>query len=783
MLLSSSQKNRSIEKVEIFIWWLTITLLGTGFMPLSAWVFRHFDDRGWLFSKSLGIFLTAWVFFVLNTAHIISFIQRNCLILTAFLIALNILAFFKLDMREIFRGVDLKLIAIEEAMFFVVLAVWVYIIGFKPEAYGTEKFMDYAFMTSMTRSLYMPFEDMWFSGESINYYYGGQYIAAWLVKASGIGVGVGYNIMRATVAAFSFVMPFSLCYQLISDRLQDGRKWARWAAGLIGGWAVAFCGNVHYILYGIIKELTNSDYRYWFPDSTRYIGYDPDLPDKTIHEFPAYSTVLGDLHAHYINVMFVVCVTAIAYACVQKIAREIEAKKVVTSALAVGGRVQSTSASEANGAEKTSPAAETGGMVKSPVVQKVDSKAKASAAKADWKVLLAEILRPEIILIGIFTGVFKFTNYWDFPIYFVVCGSLIFFMNLRKYRDDLTGFAIVMGGQAACAFLIGTVACLPFTLTFDQISTEIGFTHTHTVFYQFMVLWGLPIICTLFYIICLLLEQGRLPSAKRTGAGKASEGNKAEKATKPIAYPDLAALLLALCALGLIYMPEVIFVKDIYSGEHYRANTMFKLTYQAFILFGMVMPYVIIRTLTVVRKLWAQVVSMVLCFILLMTGGFIVRSSKDWFGNVMDRSLRISTDASVFVDQSFPSDFEAIAWLNNTVSGRPVVLEAPGDSYTGYERVSVATGLPTVRGWYVHEWLWRSDTDLLNERSADIETIYTGEDEQAVRDLIKKYNISYIYIGSLERSMYANINDDLLQSIGTVAYSDGVSTYILKVAG
>jgi uncharacterized membrane protein len=356
-------------------------------------------------------------------------------------------------------------------------------------------------------------------------------------------------------------------------------------------------------------------------------------------------------------------------------------------------------------------------------------------------------------------------------------------MNLRKYRDDLTGFAIVMGGQAVAAFLIGTVACLPFTLTFDQISTEIGFTHTHTVFYQFMVLWGLPIICTLFFIICLLIEQGKLPSVKGKGNRKAKAESKAGENRKPIAYPDLAALLLALCALGLIYMPEVIFVKDIYSGEHYRANTMFKLTYQAFILFGMVMPYVIIRTLTVVKKLWAQVVSMVLCFILLMTGGFIVRSTKDWFGNIMDRSLRVSTDASVFVDQSFPSDFEAIAWLNNTVSGRPVVLEAPGDSYTGYERVSVATGLPTVRGWYVHEWLWRSDTELLNERSADIETIYTGEDEQTVRDLIKKYNISYIYIGSLERSMYANINDTLLQSIGTVAYSDGVSTYILKVAG
>lgn len=754
--------------MEIFIWWLTITLLGTGFMPLSSWVFRHFDDRGWLFGKSLGIFLTTWVFFVLNTAHIVSFIQRNCLIVTGLLIALNILAFFKLNMRDLFRGVNLRLIIIEEIMFFAILAIWVYIIGFRPEAYGTEKFMDYAFMTSMTRSLYMPFEDMWFSGESINYYYGGQYIAAWLVKVSGIGVGVGYNIMRATVAAFSFMLPFSLCYQLISDRLREGEKWARWAAGLIGGWAVAFCGNVHYILYGIIKELRDSDYSYWFPDSTRYIGYDPDLPDKTIHEFPAYSTVLGDLHAHYINIMFVVCITAIAYACVQKIAREIEAKKEASSVRAAEGAVNPLSATADEDA------------VKSPSVPVADGTAGEPYVRADWKALLTEIFRPEIILIGIFTGVFKFTNYWDFPIYFVVCGALIFFMNLRKYRDDLTGFATVMGGQAVTAFLVGTIACLPFTMTFDQISTEIGFTHTHTVFYQFMVLWGLPIICTLFYIICLLIEQGRFPSAKRKGTAEAPAENKAAKA---IAYPDLAALLLALCALGLIYMPEVIFVKDIYSGEHYRANTMFKLTYQAFILFGMVMPYVIIRTITVMRKLWAHVVSMVLCFILLMTGGYIIRSSKDWFGNVMDRSLRISTDASVFVDQSFPSDFEAIAWLNNTVSGRPVVLEAPGDSYTGYERVSVATGLPTVRGWYVHEWLWRSDTDLLNERSADIETIYTGEDEQTVRDLIRKYNISYIYIGSLERSMYANINDTLLQSIGTVAYSDGVSTYILKVAG
>ena len=37
---------------------------------------------------------------------------------------------------------------------------------------------------------------------------------------------------------------------------------------------------------------------------------------------------------------------------------------------------------------------------------------------------------------------------------------------------------------------------------------------------------------------------------------------------------------------GLALLPEIVYVKDIYSGSYKRANTMFKLTYQAFIMFG-----------------------------------------------------------------------------------------------------------------------------------------------------------------------------------------------------
>src|SRR5699024_134924 len=117
------------------------------------------------------------------------------------------------------------------------------------------------------------------------------------------------------------------------------------------------------------------------------------------------------------------------------------------------------------------------------------------------------------------------------------------------------------------------------------------------------------------------------------------------------------------------------------------------------------------------------------------------------------------------------------------VEGSPVVLEANGDSYTEYERVSAMTGLPTVLGWYVHEWLWRNDVADLNAKAADAETIYTSGDEEQVRELLEEYDVSYIFVGSCERSKYGeNLNNEMLKSLGNVVFQDEWSdTYIVKV--
>ena len=93
------------------------------------------------------------------------------------------------------------------------------------------------------------------------------------------------------------------------------------------------------------------------------------------------------------------------------------------------------------------------------------------------------------------------------------------------------------------------------------------------------------------------------------------------------------------------------------------------------------------------------------------------------------------------------------------------------------------TGLPTILGWYVHEWLWRNDTADLNQKSADVENIYTSADEALVQNLISQYNVSYIFVGSTEQEKYAErLNHDMIQSLGEIVYQDEYyDTYILKI--
>ena len=714
-------------------WYLLALVLGAAAMPLTGRLFRRFQDRGWMFSKVTAIAVSGFLTWFLVAVKIIKFTTMTCIVVTLVCAA----ASFILYCREQKAGFEcipfahLDLVYAEELLFFAAFLLWTYFAGFHPAAYGTEKFMDYGFMEAMMRSKTLPATDLWYSQGKINYYYGGQYFAVFLTKLSGAKVELTYNLMRTFVAGLAFAMPFSLVHQMVTDRL--GKTGSRWkkalpsVTGILAGISVSIAGNMHYVVYGqiipFIQKLKGEEVSsYWFPDATRYIGFNPDVEDKTIHEFPCYSFVLGDLHAHVVDIMFVLLLLGLLYAWM---------KKVRTTELS----------------------------------------GESMSRRKFWK---KQLLMPQLLATGALLGMFHWTNYWDFVIYFVVtCGAALF-MNIIGQKGKIRWALGVTAAQAAEILILATVIIMPFTLQFDtsNMVQGIALAQHHSLPHQLLVLWGLPGILTILFVVSLLIEKLR-----------GAEQKSLYHLLTSIRLPDLFAVLMGLCAIGLVLIPELVYVRDIYENGNARANTMFKLTYQAYIMFGMTMIYVIFRLLVIGKNKILKVLAFIGLFFFVWTCGYFGNSVHSWFGEVWKPSQYKGLNATAFLETDFPEDVNGIRWLKENISDAPVVLEANGDSYSEYERVSAMTGLPTIMGWYVHEWLWRGNLSDLNAKIEEIQEIYTSTDETRVKELLEEYNVSYIFVGSCERNKYgADMNNDLLKSLGEVVFQDlEYPTYIVKI--
>ena len=714
-------------------WYLLALVLGAAAMPLTGRLFRRFQDRGWMFSKVTAIAVSGFLTWFLVAVKIIKFTTMTCIVVTLVCAAASLILYCREQKAgfECIPFAHLDLVYAEELLFFAAFLLWTYFAGFHPAAYGTEKFMDYGFMEAMMRSKTLPATDLWYSQGKINYYYGGQYFAVFLTKLSGAKVELTYNLMRTFVAGLAFAMPFSLVHQMVTDRLgKTGSRWKKTlpsVTGILAGISVSIAGNMHYVVYGqiipFIQKLKGEEVSsYWFPDATRYIGFNPDVEDKTIHEFPCYSFVLGDLHAHVVDIMFVLLLLGLLYAWM---------KKVRTTELS----------------------------------------GESMSRREFWK---KQLLMPQLLATGALLGMFHWTNYWDFVIYFVVtCGAALF-MNIIGQKGKIRWALGVTAAQAAEILILATVIILPFTLQFDtsNMVQGIALAQHHSLPHQLLVLWGLPGILTILFVVSLLIEKLR-----------GAEQKSLYHLLTSIRLPDLFAVLMGLCAIGLVLIPELVYVRDIYENGNARANTMFKLTYQAYIMFGMTMIYAIFRLLIIGKNKILKVLAFIGLFFFVWTCGYFGNSVHSWFGEVWKPSQYKGLNATAFLETDFTEDVNGIRWLKENISDAPVVLEANGDSYSEYERVSAMTGLPTIMGWYVHEWLWRGNLSDLNAKIEEIQEIYTSTDETRVKELLEEYNVSYIFVGSCERNKYgADMNNDLLKSLGEVVFQDSeYPTYIVKI--
>ncbi|MFA5770947.1 MAG: DUF2298 domain-containing protein, partial [Patescibacteria group bacterium] len=216
----------------------------------------------------------------------------------------------------------------------------------------------------------------------------------------------------------------------------------------------------------------------------------------------------------------------------------------------------------------------------------------------------------------------------------------------------------------------------------------------------------------------------------------------------------------------LTIIPEFFYIKDIYP-QHFRANTMFKLGYQAFSMMGIASIVTFYLLKNIKKSIIYYLLSIIFVVFLFFPSVYPYFSVPSYYGK-LDRKVQL--DGQIWLKGSNLEDNEIIDYLNKNEKGQPVILEAQGDSYTDYERISAFTGLPTVAGWWVHEWLWRGSSDIVGKRIPEVITLYESNDIVKTKSLINKYNIKYIVISRLERQKYPNLKEVKWSKIGKLIF-------------
>jgi len=380
--------------------------------------------------------------------------------------------------------------------------------------------------------------------------------------------------------------------------------------------------------------------------------------------------------------------------------------------------------------------------------------------------------RLRLALLALLIAALALTNPWDLPVYFTLIGIL----GLHRLWNDKRPLRAILG---AAGVVIGLAAAmvvlsLPFTRHFHAQFQGIGRVHQRTALAPFVIVFGfllLPFIvrlgrdlareladdpplrdlvyaCAAFTLLALyvatqsavlILTAALVIAGLLTLLGPI----RGEVATLAVALATTAAIALGAC--------EIVFLRDPYGADLHRMNTVFKLYFQAWVLLALAFPALVVGWIDGSER-WGQRIAVAV----LLTGLTaslcypMAATALRW------RAARsLSLDGMAYLDRDHPSDGPAIRRLAAEAKGVPVVLEATGDAYSYYARVSSNSGLPTILGWANHEGVWRGADPRIERRKHDVDGLYQELDVDRVRERLARYHVRYVFVGELERQRFS----------------------------
>jgi YYY domain-containing protein len=747
------------------IWIQALAMLG---LPLSLFLFRALPDRGYLLAKPLSILIVAYLAWLFASLQWMPF-SRNSVLLGALLVAtasLIVVYTRRVDVFGFFRD-NLRLVIIGEVIFIGSFLVFLLIRAANPDLWhpynGGEKPMEMAYLTAVVRSTYMPPYDPWFAGGYINYYYFGQFIVASLIKVTGILPEMAFNLAIPLFFALTTVGVFSLVYNLAEGTRRsigtNGIRASPMLAGFVAIFFVALMGN----LDGII-QLGQGLTRVWgdnqpfgtfdFWRSSRMIP--PGYPSgHEITEFPFFTFLFGDLHAHLMAIPFTLLSLSMA----------LNAALHFKDGLGLASRMF---------------------------------------------IILAMALA---------IGSLRAINTWDFPTYMIIGVTAILIGEYAHSRRVNLSILLRTAVQGAFLYWATTTLFAPFIDSNQSFSDGVFSSKWQTPLYAYLGIHGLFVFVVFTFLLYktsgLLSAIIGLPGSSGSGITRESENSwKAMRFVLLIGLPLASLITFAVSGyttvafIALLILPtavltwhwlssqtelpyglfvmmllgmalalgagvEIVTIK----GDIARMNTVFKFYLQAWVLLGVVSAYLLWRMdfgLVILRRLSKNLVGkiigvawvIVFVALLLSSSIYTVAGTQD---RLRDRfqvlpltlnGLAYMADAQYTFDrgrgrEELAWDYHAIKWLRDNITGSPVLLEGQGELYRSmYGRVSIYTGLPTVLGWDNHQSQQRGYGPIIEERVEDVRRMYSSTSREEALVLFDKYQVEYIYVGEIERHYY-----------------------------
>ena len=809
------------NKMPVLAWLLVVELIYIVALPFTMFIFRPLPDRGIILARIFGLLAVSYIAWIAVSLGLMDF-SRSAVYLGVLVLAGLSAVTMALRWKEIkeFLTEHWRLLLFGEALFLVAFLGFVLLRYANPDLWhpfrGGEKPMELAYLSAIVRSTTLPPFDPWFAGGLLNYYYWGYFVISGIIRVTGILPTTAFNLAVPMFFALTITGAYTLVYNLtegVRQRRAAGRvisvpgvgvlspmrfgdeptHWRKWVwnpvgAGVTAGLFTAVAGN----LDGMVQMVQNSWHKamdgtpfpaFDFWRSSRMLpsmeNFDPNpiafwVPDRIpgisdvsfhITEFPFFTFLFADLHAHMMVIPFTLLVIGLGLNMVVGLKGGGWLWTVVSSvALALG----LGSLWVVNSWDFPSYLILTLGLLSLAVYFTNGDRTEKLALLG---VLAVGVVAVSILAFLPFHQAYETSNSgldvskWRTPVdrflgihglfLFVIASfllyqarstlkELVWSFGVRDYQVTVQGIA----WMRVCVAAVGLAA----------------------VFFAAAGFWNVTLLMVFLILVGIV--------AWNIFASKIDER----------AYEVVPLFLLSL-ALFIGIGVDLVRVE----GDIGRMNTFFKYYLEIWVLLSIVSAYMLwhlgasgfLRPNIGLRSgVWMVVLAVLIGSSLVYTAlGSRARVTDRFTDGPSTLDGTAYMAAALHQEQEQPIelkwDQEAIEWVQDNVIGSPVILEAHLSQYRWGARFANYTGLPTVIGWPWHQIQQRTAYSYaITDRAQDVREMYETTNEKRALDLLRRYQVKYVVVGDLERITYSGNGLEKFETLGQKVFENqGTAIY------